>query len=187
VVKLDKIYTRGGDKGYTSLGDGVRVSKHHLRIEAIGTVDEVNASIGLVRYYSDESVKRILLDIQHDLFDVGADLCTPAKENPKREALRVQQSQIDRLEAIIDELNLKLEPLTSFILPGGSQVSSYLHLSRAIVRRGERVLAKLMDEEDINPLCFHYLNRLSDLLFVLCRHCNDGGKKDILWKPGKNL
>ncbi len=187
MVKLDKIYTRGGDKGYTSLGDGTRVSKHHLRMEAIGSVDEVNAVMGLVRLYAPKEIISLLSDIQHDLFDVGADLCTPFKESPKKEALRIQETQIERLEKSIDVLNEGLAPLTSFILPGGSEASSYLHLARTVTRRTERVLTALMDSEEINPLCLQYLNRVSDLLFVLCRHCNDRGEKDILWQPGKNL
>ena len=187
MVKLDKIYTRGGDKGQTSLGDGARVPKYHLRIEAIGTVDEANACIGLARLYASSSLISVLSDIQHDLFDVGADLCMPHKEAPKKEALRIQVTQVDRLEQTIDHYNEHLKPLQSFILPGGSPPSAHLHLARTVVRRAERLLTHLQETETVNNHCIQYLNRLSDLLFVLCRHCNDQGKTDILWQPGKTI
>lgn len=186
MVKLDKIYTRGGDKGYTSLGDGLRVSKHHLRIEAIGSVDEANACIGVVRLHVNQDLMDLLSDIQHDLFDVGADLCMPHKETPKREILRLQLAQVERLESEIDNINKDLEPLTSFVLPGGSPASAHLHLARTVVRRAERWVSHLQETEEMNLYCLQYLNRLSDLLFVLSRYTNEKGKSDILWKPGKN-
>jgi cob(I)alamin adenosyltransferase len=187
VVKLDKIYTKGGDKGYTSLGDGTRVSKDHLRIRVIGVVDEVNAYIGLVRLHTNQDLQEILSDIQHDLFDLGADLCIPVRENPKKVPLRLQLQQVERLENIIDTFNSQLKPLTSFILPGGSSASTYLHLARVVTRRAERSLVTLSEKEIINETCIPYLNRLSDLLFVLCRYLNDKGEKDVLWKPAKTV
>jgi len=185
MVRLDRIYTRGGDKGATSLGDGDRVPKHATRIEAIGAVDEANAAIGLARLHARGADDEALARIQHDLFDVGADLAVPADLSGKGR-LRVAQAQIDRLEAEIDAMNGALAPLASFVLPGGSAASAHLHLARTVVRRAERSLAALAAAETVNPLALAYLNRLSDHLFVLARRLNDNGARDVLWQPGQN-
>lgn len=187
MVYLSKIYTKTGDTGETSLGDGTRVSKTHPRIAAYGGVDELNSSLGVVVAASElnEGLKKQLLQIQNDLFDVGADLCIPETNEPMEYVpLRVTQLQVDRLENWIDETNEGLEPLNSFILPGGTITAAYLHQSRTVCRRAEIGVQALAELERINPLCLMYLNRLSDLLFVLARSENDGGKADILWKPG---
>ncbi|WP_142850578.1 cob(I)yrinic acid a,c-diamide adenosyltransferase [Telmatospirillum sp. J64-1] len=186
MVQLTRIYTRGGDKGKTSLGDGRRVAKHDARVAAYGTVDEANAAIGLARLHATGEADAMLARIQNDLFDLGADLCTPEQENPKYPPLRIVQEQIDRLEAEIDALNADLSPLTSFILPGGSPASAHLHLARTIARRAERLMTELAEAEEINPLAIAYMNRLSDHLFVLARHLNGQGKEDVLWVPGGN-
>jgi cob(I)alamin adenosyltransferase len=186
MVTLDKIYTRGGDAGETSLAGGARIPKSHTRVEAMGSVDEANVAIGLVRLHTAGDVDRMLARIQNDLFDLGADLARPAEAQPAKSALRIAQSQIDRLETEIDGLNGSLAPLTSFVLPGGSAPSAYLHLARTIVRRAERQAVALAASEDLNALIVVYLNRLSDHLFVLARALNDGGKGDILWVPGEN-
>jgi len=185
VVKLTKIYTRGGDQGETSLVDGSRLPKSAPRITAYGTVDETNATIGLVRLHTEGDADAMLGRIQNDLFDLGADLATP-ESDAMQGALRIQQSQVDRLEREIDSLNESLEPLNSFVLPGGSPASSFLHLARTVSRRAERDAITLAAEEDINPIAIKYLNRLSDHLFVLGRVLNDGGKSDVLWTPGEN-
>lgn len=187
MVKLDKIYTRGGDKGQTSLANGARVSKDHPRVQAFGDVDEANAAIGIARLYVLKEVDQILSDIQQDLFDVGADLSTPpSQKESQKPALRIQETQVTRLEKIIDRFNKDLEPLRSFVLPGGTKASAYLHLARTISRRAERHVASLITVEEINIYALKYLNRLSDLLFVLARYSNDKGSKDVLWIPGKN-
>lgn len=185
MVKLDKIYTRGGDAGQTSLGDGSRVSKHGSRVAAYGTVDEANAVIGLVRLHTDGEADAVLARIQNDLFDLGADLCVPVAEGAKPR-LRVSEAQVERLENEIDTFNAQLEPLTSFILPGGSPAAAHLHLARTVVRRAERLTSALAEHEAIAPASLAYLNRLSDHLFVLARHLNDNGAADVLWKPGEN-
>ena len=181
MVKLTRIYTRGGDKGETSLGDGTRVPKQDLRVEAYGTVDEANASIGLVRLSCTAETDAILARVQNDLFDLGADLCTPG-EVPG--ALRILAAQVERLEAEIDSVNAGLGPLESFILPGGSPAAAHLHLARTIARRAERLVCDLARREAVNPEAVRYLNRLSDLLFVLARHENGQGAGDVLWQPG---
>jgi cob(I)alamin adenosyltransferase len=190
MVKLDRIYTRGGDKGMTSLGNGERVPKHDLRVEAYGAVDEANAAIGLARLHTaDTDLDAMLSRIQNDLFDLGADLCTPEDEenDPRRRpALRVDQVQVDRLEAEIDAMNAHLSALTSFILPGGSPAAAYLHLARTIARRAERLMTALQDAERVNPAALSYINRLSDHLFVAARHANQDGAGDVLWVPGLN-
>lgn len=188
MVKLTRIYTRGGDAGETSLGDGSRVPKHDPRVAAYGTVDEANAAIGLARLHTAALVEvdAMLGRIQNDLFDLGADLCTPEDPDPKYPPLRVVQSQVDRLEREIDAMNAELAPLTSFILPGGSPAAAHLHLARTIVRRAERHMTELATVEPINPIAVKYANRLSDHLFVLGRHVNDGGAGDVLWIPGNN-
>lgn len=186
MVRLTRIYTRGGDKGKTSLGDGARVAKHALRVEAYGTVDEANAVIGLARLHTGAvPADGLLSRIQNDLFDLGADLCTPAKpDEAPGQALRVVQAQVDRLEAEIDSLNADLAPLNSFILPGGNTASAHLHHARTVVRRAERLVTALAEEEQVNPLAVAYLNRLSDHLFVLARALNANGADDVLWVPG---
>ena len=189
MVTLNKIYTRGGDKGETSLGDGKRVAKHDLRVEAYGCVDEANAVIGLARLQTADSksggdADAMLARIQNDLFDLGADLCTPEDGRKSEGALRVAAAQVERLEAEIDAMNDALEPLTSFILPGGSAASAYLHLARTVARRAERLITALAEREAVNPEAVRYVNRLSDHLFVMARHLNDGGRADVLWTPG---
>jgi cob(I)alamin adenosyltransferase len=186
VVKLTRIYTRGGDKGETSLGDGSRVPKHDLRVAAYGTVDEANSVVGLARLHTSGEADAMLARIQNDLFDLGADLCTPEAENPKYPPLRVTQPQVDRLEREIDAMNAKMKPLDSFILPGGTPAAAHLHLARTVARRAERLITELAAHEAINKLAIAYINRLSDHLFVLARHVNDDGAKDVLWVPGKN-
>ena len=194
MVTLTRIYTRGGDAGETSLGRGERVAKHDPRVEAYGTIDEANSVIGLVR----NAIARALLGgerlaeadamlarIQNDLFDVGADLCTPEGESRRGEqALRIVASQVERLEREIDAMNAELQPLTSFILPGGGEASAWLHLARTVVRRAERRMTQLAAEQPINPEAVKYVNRLSDHLFVLARRLNDDGATDVLWQPG---
>lgn len=186
MVKLTKIYTRGGDSGETSLGDGTRVRKDALRVAAYGTVDEANAAIGIARLHADSAEDAILARIQNDLFDLGADLCRPEDGGSAGERLRVSAAQVARLEAEIDLLNTDLAPLESFVLPGGSPSSAHLHLARTIARRAERLVVALAAVEPINPQAVKYLNRLSDLLFVLARHRNDKGTGDVLWTPGAN-
>ena len=186
MVKLTKIYTRGGDEGYTSLGNGQRVPKYSHRPVAYGAVDEVNAAIGLARVESRNNVDEMLSRVQNDLFDVGADLCTPYQEDPKYPPLRIVQAQVDRLEAEIDDMNSKLESLSSFILPGGTKLAALLHNARTIARRAEREIVLLGANETINPLAVKYINRLSDHLFVLSRHVNGNGELDVLWIPGDN-
>jgi len=187
MVRLTRIYTRGGDAGETSLGDGARVAKHDLRVEAFGTVDEANAAIGLARLSAAAEADAMLARIQNDLFDLGADLCTPADEGGgPAGALRIVQAQIDRLEREIDQLNAGLAPLDSFVLPGGRPAAAALHLARTIVRRAERAMTELAIGQSVNPLAVKYVNRLSDHLFVLARFVNDGGRADVLWQPGAN-
>jgi len=191
VVFLDRIYTRGGDGGETSLGDGTRVSKQHPRIATYGGTDELNSVIGLVRAAGvPQVVDSRLATIQNDLFDLGADLCVPiaAEDQPEPEhpPLRVTTDQVDRLEAWIDDVNDQLEPLTSFVLPGGSVASAWLHLARTVCRRVEIAVWTLHETETLNAEILRYLNRLSDLLFVLAQLCNDGGKSGVLWVPGQN-
>lgn len=188
MVKLDKIYTRGGDEGKTSLTGGRRVYKHDLRVQAYGAVDEANAAIGIVRLHTpaEDEADRMLEKIQHDLFDAGADLSTP-HDAPKTEgALRITESQVERLEQEIDAMNAELPELKSFVLPGGEPAAAYLHHARAAVRRAERFITRLAREEEVNPQVLQYINRLSDHLFVLGRYLNDQGRKDVLWKPGVN-
>jgi len=186
MVKLTKIYTRGGDKGETSLGDGSRIPKHDLRVAAYGSVDEANATIGLARLHTEGEADQMLARIQNDLFDLGADLCRPEDGTDGKQALRIVAAQVERLEAEIDAMNEKLDALTSFILPGGSSASAHLHLSRTVSRRAERLVSELTLSENINPLALNYINRLSDHLFQLARLLNDGGKHDVLWTPGEN-
>jgi cob(I)alamin adenosyltransferase len=188
MVKLDKIYTRGGDAGETSLGNGERVAKSSLRVASYGEVDEANAILGIVRLHLEGPQDAVLARIQNDLFDLGADLCVPIQESPEYPPLRVTQSQVDWLEGQIDRMNAELSPLSSFILPGGSPAAAFLHQARTVVRRAERVLVGLLasPDEAINRLVLIYLNRLSDLLFVMSRYVNDKGARDILWVPAAN-
>ena len=186
MVKLTRIYTRGGDKGETSLGSGKRVAKHSRRVAAYGTVDEANAAIGLARLHTTGEPDAVLARIQNDLFDLGADLCRPEDRKGKAPALRIIQAQVDRLEREIDHLNAGLAPLDSFVLPGGRPAAAYLHLARTIVRRAERAMTELSAGQPVNPLAVKYVNRLSDHLFVLARFVNDGGRADVLWQPGAN-
>jgi len=185
MVQLTRIYTKGGDKGSTSLGSGKRVKKHDLRVSAYGTVDEANAAIGVARLHTDGDIDVMLNRIQNDLFDLGADLCQP--EDPKDyPPLRVVEAQVERLEQEIDRLNGELQPLKSFVLSGGTPAAAYLHLARTIARRAEREITALMEVEPVNPAGLRYINRLSDLLFVMARYVNDKGEADVLWVPGKN-
>ena len=186
MVKLSKIYTRGGDKGETSLGDGRRLAKHAPRIAAYGTVDEANAAVGLARLHAEGEADRMLARIQNDLFDLGADLCTPEGAERRRQALRISAAQVARLETEIDAMNAELAPLNSFVLPGGRPAAAYLHLARTLVRRAERLITELASREPVNPEAVKYVNRLSDHLFVLGRHLNDKGAADVLWVPGAN-
>jgi cob(I)alamin adenosyltransferase len=189
MVKLTKIYTRGGDEGETSLGDGSRVKKHDLRVATYGTVDEANAAIGVARLHTKDGadIDAMLSRIQNDLFDLGADLCTPhAVDEAPGKALRIVQTQVDRLEQEIDAMNAKLAPLTSFVLPGGAPAAALLHVARTVVRRAERDITALMEHDVVNPLALVYANRLSDHLFVLSRHINAGKGGDVLWVPGAN-
>jgi cob(I)alamin adenosyltransferase len=186
MVRLTRIYTRGGDGGETSLGDGARVPKHALRVAAYGTVDEANAAIGIARLHADAAADDMLGRIQNDLFDLGADLCTPEDGRRAAGALRIAAAQVERLEREIDAMNAALRPLDSFILPGGTSAAAHLHLARTIIRRAERLVSELARIEPVNPEAFKYLNRLSDHLFVLGRRVNDGGASDVLWRPGAN-
>ena len=181
MVKLDKIYTRGGDKGSTSLGDGSRVEKSSARIKAYGEVDEANSSIGIAVAFSSSKIKNTLLAIQNDLFDVGADLCFPTQQKKK---LTILSNRVVFLEDEIDKLNKDLSKLESFILPGGTKSSSFLHLSRSLVRRAERSIVELDKDEEVNPNVIKYINRLSDFLFVAARFENKK-EGDILWVPNK--
>ncbi|MGH6988544.1 MAG: cob(I)yrinic acid a,c-diamide adenosyltransferase [Stellaceae bacterium] len=187
MVKLDRIYTRGGDQGETSLTDGSRVAKDDLRVETYGTVDEANAAIGIARLHAPTYADIMLARIQNDLFDLGADLSTPEGESKRQAgALRIDAKQVARLEEEIDALNRQLAPLQSFILPGGSTCAAHLHLARTITRRAERIAVGLARAVPVNPEAMKYLNRLSDHLFVLARHVNDEGKADLPWHPGAN-
>lgn len=186
MVRLTRIYTRGGDKGKTSLGDGKRVAKHELRVAAYGTADEANAVVGLARLHTSGAADDMLRNVQNDLFDLGADLATPEGGRKGDAALRITAAQVTRLEREIDSLNGELAPLESFILPGGSPASAYLHLARTVVRRAERLITELAESEPVNPATVQYINRLSDHLFVLARHLNDDGRGDVLWQPGAN-
>lgn len=189
MVVLSKIYTRTGDKGETALGNGDRVAKHSLRVSAYGTVDETNATVGLARQHATGEMDVQLAAIQNDLFDLGADLCRPGMEDDDKAEyppLRVTSAQVDRLEAEIDVMNDALEPLRSFILPGGSALAAHLHMCRTVSRRAERLSVELAGAEHINPAGTKYLNRLSDWFFVAGRIANDDGRADVLWVPGAN-
>ena len=187
MVYLSRIYTRTGDQGDTALGDGTRVPKDHPRVAAYGAVDELNAVLGmLLNHFPENAEAELLRSIQNDLFDVGADLCLPqpADEAPGAK-LRVRAEQATRLEAAIDRLNESLAPLTSFVLPGGRPAAAWCHLARTVCRRAERDVVALAHREPVNPQVIVYLNRLSDLLFVLARVYNNNGRDDVLWRPGQ--
>jgi cob(I)alamin adenosyltransferase len=187
VVYLSRIYTKSGDQGQTGLGDGSRVPKDHPRVAAYGSVDELNALLGvLLANHPDVAEADLLRGVQNDLFDLGADLCLPQPADEQGgQRLRVREEQSLRLEAAIDRLNAGLKPLTSFILPGGHPAAAWCHLARTVCRRAERDVVTLARDEPINPQVIIYLNRLSDLLFVLARYLNDQGQGDVLWVPGK--
>ena len=185
MIKLNKIYTKTGDGGDTALGDGERVLKDSLRVSAYGNVDELNASIGIITLYANTELKRKLKNIQNDLFDIGADLCVPISEKNK-DRLRLSTNQIETLELEIDEMNSILEPLNSFVLPGGCRSATFLHMARTICRRAERSVVSLRSQEDINDNTLVYLNRLSDWLFVASRVENQENSSEVLWAPGKN-
>jgi cob(I)alamin adenosyltransferase len=194
MVKLTRIYTRGGDKGKTSLSRGERVDKHNARVEAYGDVDEANSVIGVARTVIDRTIKNdakrkhaeeMLSRIQNDLFDLGADLATVIGKSRKGQpALRIDAAQVERLEREIDQMNAELQPLNSFILPGGNEASALLHLARTVARRAERRMTSLAARQAVNPEAIKYINRLSDHLFVLARRLNDNGAADVLWVPG---
>lgn len=189
MVKLNKIYTRTGDNGTTGLVDGSRVAKHTARMEAIGAVDEANSALGLAVEGLDlfQSHRGVLVRMQNDLFDLGADLATPGADfSPSELVLRIIPGQATWIEAQIDALNEHLPPLTSFILPGGSEAAARVHIARASVRRAERAMTALGEAEPVNPAALAYINRLSDYLFVLTRAINAAGSGDVLWVPGKN-
>ncbi|MEM6577611.1 MAG: cob(I)yrinic acid a,c-diamide adenosyltransferase [Pseudomonadota bacterium] len=189
MVVLSKIYTKTGDAGETALGNGARVAKHSLRVNSYGTVDEVNATVGLARLHADPQTDATLAMIQNDLFDLGADLCRPEMEKDSEAEytpLRMTKGQVARLEAEIDKMNEALEPLRSFVLPGGSELAASLHLCRTVARRAERLTVELATMEEINAEAVRYLNRLSDWFFVAARMANDAGRKDVLWVPGAN-
>jgi cob(I)alamin adenosyltransferase len=192
MVRLNKIYTKTGDDGTTGLGNGERVRKDNLRVAAYGTVDETNSVLGVARLYTAKDFPEIdamLARIQNDLFDLGADLCVPDRgEKLEYEPLRITKTQVDRIESEIDTLNADLNPLKSFILPGGSAAAAQLHVARTVSRRAERHMVELasLTNEPVSDACLHYVNRLSDFLFVAGRACNDQGRADVLWVPGKN-
>jgi cob(I)alamin adenosyltransferase len=190
MVVLSKIYTRTGDDGTTALGSGRRVAKYDLRVECYGTLDETNAAIGLARLHtrSDQALDAMLARIQNDLFDLGAELCYPDESKDARGRLSVSDAQVERLESEIDALNRELQPLRSFVLPGGTQAASFLHLARTISRRAERLMVALAarPNEPVGGSALRYINRLSDFLFVAARYANDKGKSDVLWVPGQN-
>lgn len=191
MVVLNKIYTKTGDDGTTGLGNGERRKKYDLRVESYGTVDETNACIGLARLHTkdDAEVDEALARIQNDLFDLGADLATPDDGKPlEYEPLRITDGQVERIEAEIDALTEKLDPLRSFVLPGGSALAANLHLARTIARRAERLIVELSQhkDENVSKACALYMNRISDYLFVAARAANKMGKDDVLWVPGQN-
>jgi len=183
MVRINRVITRGGDNGETSLGDGTRLSKDALRVEAYGTVDEANATIGLLRLHTEGEDDAMLARIQNDLFDIGADLCVPGEAGDR---LRLTEAPSLRLEAEVALMNEHLPPLTSFVMPGGTPAAAHAHLARTITRRAERRVVSLAHAEPVNPEVIKYLNRLSDHLFVLGRRLNEEAARDVLWVPGAN-
>jgi cob(I)alamin adenosyltransferase len=186
MVKINKVYTRTGDDGRTVLGDGARLPKFHIRVAAYGSVDEANSFLGLAAVHVGAATRDILVPIQNDLFDIGADLCRPQRSGLKQEPLRLSETQVDWLETTIDAQNAKLAPLTSFVLARGSPGSVLLHVARTVVRRAEREIVEIAFQEPVTPAVIRYMNRLSDLLFVLARVENTDGAGDALWVPGAN-
>jgi len=189
MVVLNKIYTRTGDKGETALGDGSRVAKHDARVAGYGTADELNAFVGVARLVAPDDVDASLARIQNDLFDLGADLCRPdikADADAEFPPLRMIAAQTDRLEIEIDAMNASLDPLRSFVLPGGTPLAAHLHVCRTVARRAERLVVELAGAQEVNPVVVTYLNRLSDWFFVAARMANDTGRGDVLWVPGAN-
>ncbi len=189
MVVLSKIYTKTGDSGETALGNGSRVAKHSARVTAYGTVDELNSTVGMARLHIDGDMDTQLSAIQNDLFDLGADLCRPDMEmdaDAEYPPLRMTMAQVERLESEIDAMNAALEPLRSFVLPGGTALAAHLHLCRTVARRAERLSVELGTMESVNPAGVKYLNRLSDWFFVASRIANNDGKDDVLWVPGAN-
>ena len=187
MVVLNRIYTRTGDKGDTALGSGKRVAKYDPRIEAFGTVDETNACVGTVRLHTTGALDDMLARVQNDLFDLGADLCIPEDGSEMAaKALRITDAQVDRLEHEIDAMNEKLQPLRSFVLPGGTTAAAHLHVARTVCRRAERLIVKLAEHETVGPTAIKYANRLSDFLFVAARFANLEFGGDVLWIPGAN-
>jgi cob(I)alamin adenosyltransferase len=186
MVKINRVYTRAGDDGRTVLGDGARRPKFDLRVSATGSIDEANAFIGLACLHVCPESRAILQRIQNDLFDIGADLCRPERTGLSIEPLRVTEGQVIWLEEVLDACNAKLAPLTSFVLPGGSLGSAHLHVARTVVRRAEREIVEVAFSEPVTPAVVRYVNRLSDLLFVLARTENNDGRADILWQPGES-
>jgi cob(I)alamin adenosyltransferase len=190
MVVLSKIYTRTGDDGTTALGSGRRVSKYDLRVEAYGSLDEANAALGIARLHTKDrpELDAMLARIQNDLFDLGADLCFPDETKDARGRLVVTDTQVERLEGEIDALNRELQPLRSFVLPGGSPASSFLHLARTVSRRAERLMVALAARKDetVGAPALRYINRLSDFLFVAARYANDKGNSDVTWVPGQH-
>lgn len=190
MVVLNKIYTRTGDDGTTALGSGRRVQKYDLRVECYGTLDETNAAIGLARLHTRDlpALDAMLARIQNDLFDLGADLCFPDETRDARGRLQVSGAQVERIESEIDTLNAELQPLRSFVLPGGTPAAAFLHLARTVSRRAERLMVALAARpgEPVGDAALRYINRLSDFLFVAARYGNDKGEADVTWVPGKN-
>jgi cob(I)alamin adenosyltransferase len=186
MVTLNRIYTRTGDLGETGLGDGSRISKASARIAAIGAVDEANSAIGIARLEAQDETDAMLARIQNDLFDLGADLSAPEDGSKAEGRLRISGAQVERLEHEIDDMNEKLSPLRSFVLPGGTALAAHLHLARAIARRAECAMVELSRQDQINPEALRYANRLSDHLFVMARTANNEGVGDVLWVPGAN-
>ena len=190
MVTLNKIYTKTGDEGTTSLGNGVRTEKFSLRVKTYGSIDEINSNVGVAAHYANKALQTNLKNIQNDLFDLGADFCNPIledKNNIKTSELRVSYHQVKRIEQEIDLMNVSLEPLKSFVLPGGDIAACHLHLCRTVCRRAERYAVELASKELINSESLKYLNRLSDWFFVAARCQNNNGSTDILWVPGSNL
>jgi len=187
MVTLNKIYTRTGDDGTTALGSGERRKKYDLRVASYGTVDEANAVIGCARTAgADARLDTMLARVQNDLFDLGADLATPESADVPYQPLRIVDAQVERIEREIDELNAALEPLKSFVLPGGNLVAAQLHLARTVMRRAERLMVELAEKEPVGEPALRYVNRLSDFLFVAARVANEGGRADVLWVPGQS-